>query len=259
MECDYIIYNIKDDHAVIDDALWMLDRLHDNLENFTAQKIFILISSVLTWAKSSFPDPNDPEMPFTDDDYLRRKAHSNYKEHILAEKSVVQQGKTNKLKLLTYVIASGVTYGEMENVLHYFFKAAWNNEPFLQFPGDGHNIVPTIHLRDLTSILQSVMEMRPVKHYILAKDDSQKTLREIAKAISASMTTGKVKSISKEEALFCRDLAQNHIDQLLVSLRMDAVYVKENLQIKWCYETGLVENINLITKEYKLSRQLVVS
>ncbi|KAK4475350.1 hypothetical protein MN116_002414 [Schistosoma mekongi] len=257
MECDYIIYNIKDDHSVIDDALWILDQLHNNLESFKTQKIFILISSVLTWSKSSLPDPNDPEILFTDDDYLRRKAHSNFKEHILAEKSVVQQGKTNKLKLLTYVIACGLTYGEKENVFHHFFKAAWNNEQFLQVPGDGHNIVPTIHLRDLTSILQSVMEMRPVKHYILAKDDSQNTLREIVKAISSSMTTGQIKSISKEEALFCRDITQNTIDQLLVSLRMNANYVKENFQLKWYCETGLIDNINMITKEYKLSRQLI--
>ncbi|RTG85495.1 adenylate kinase [Schistosoma bovis] len=48
--------------------------------------------------------------------------------------------------------------------------------------------------------------MRPAKHYILAKDDSQNTLREIVKAISTSMTTGHIKSISKEEALFCRDI-----------------------------------------------------
>ncbi|CAH8876057.1 unnamed protein product [Trichobilharzia szidati] len=257
MQCDYIIYNIKDDYKAIDDALWILEKLHDNLDKFAAQKQFILISSVLTWAKSSLPDPNDPEMPFTDDDYLRRKAHSNYKEHILAEKSVIQQGKTNKLKLLTYVVACGVTYGETQNVFHHFFKAAWNNEPFLQFPGDGNNIVPTIHLRDLTSILQLIMEMRPAKHYILAKDDSQNTLREIVKAISTSMTTGRVRSISKEEALFCKDLTQSHLDQLLVSLRMDAVYIKENLPIKWTYETGIVENINAITKEYKLSRQLL--
>ncbi|CAH8821609.1 unnamed protein product [Trichobilharzia szidati] len=122
MQCDCIIYNIKDDYKAIDDALWILEKLHDNLDKFAAQKQFILISSVLTWAKSSLPDPNDREMPFTDDDYLRRKAHSNYEEHILAEKSVIQQGKT----------------------------AAWNSEPFLQFPGDRNNIVPTIHLRDLT-------------------------------------------------------------------------------------------------------------
>ncbi|CAH8597315.1 unnamed protein product [Schistosoma turkestanicum] len=47
------------------------------------------------------------------------------------------------------------------------------------------------------------------------------------------------------------------MDQLLVSLRMNASYVKENFQIKWHCETGLVDHINLIAKEYKLSRQLI--
>ncbi|VDO66253.1 unnamed protein product [Schistosoma margrebowiei] len=71
------------------------------------------------------------------------------------------------------------------------------------------------------------------------------------------MTTGQIKSISKEEALFCRDITQNAMDQLLVSIRMNASYIKENFQIKWHCETGLVDHINLITKEYKLSRQLI--
>ena len=65
---------------------------------------------------------DDPEIPFTEDDYRRRKPHPNFKEHIAAEKTVMKLGKTNKSKLLTYVIASGLTYGGGENIFHYLFK-----------------------------------------------------------------------------------------------------------------------------------------
>lgn len=39
---------------------------------------------------------------------------------------------------------------------------------------------------------------------------------------------------------------------------MDAVYVKDNMHIKWVSETGFVENITNIVKEYKESRNLMV-
>ena len=36
----------------------------------------------------------DPEIPFTEDDYRRRKPHPNFKEHISAEKMIMKLGKT---------------------------------------------------------------------------------------------------------------------------------------------------------------------
>ncbi len=52
---------------------------------------------------------------------------------------------------------------------------------------------------------------------------------------------------------------QADFDQLLVNLRMDAVYVKENMRIRWVSETGILESIPKIVKEYKESRGLMVS
>ena len=71
---------------------------------------------------SHFQD--DPEIPFTEDDYRRRRPHPNFKEHISAEKTAMKFGKTNKSKLVTYVIAAGLTYGAGENIFHYLFKVS---------------------------------------------------------------------------------------------------------------------------------------
>jgi hypothetical protein len=46
---------------------------------------------------------------------------------------------------------------------------------------------------------------------------------------------------------------------LLVDLRMDAIFVKENMNIKWTAETGIVENMNSIVKEFKETRGLLVA
>ena len=71
---------------------------------------------------------DDPEIPFTEEDYRRRRPHPNFKEHISAEKTVMKFGKTNKAKLVTYVVAAGLTYGCGEHIFHYLFKVMLMNK-----------------------------------------------------------------------------------------------------------------------------------
>ena len=54
-------------------------------------------------------------------------------------------------------------------------------------------------------------------------------------------------------------LKQADFDMLTIDLKMDASYIKENMQVKWTAESGFVENIQKLVKEYKLSRNLIVS
>lgn len=77
--------------------------------------------------------------------------------------------------------------------------------------------------------------------------------------VSQSLSTGATRNIMKEEALLQKDLNQEHFDMLLVNLRMDSVFVKENMKIKWASETGVLENLPKIVKEYRESRKLLVS
>ncbi|XP_043930582.1 adenylate kinase 7 [Protopterus annectens] len=258
LECDIIIYNITDSEQQLEEATWAVSAMHAEIERFENPKMFILLSTVMTWARSKPVDPDDPDIPFTEDDYRRRRPHPNFKEHISTEKLVIKLGKINKSKLTTYVIASGIQYGMEEDMLHLFFKMAWHGEvPALPVFGDGTNFIPMIHIFDLAAVVQNVVDHKPKTHYLVAVDDSKHLLREVVKCISSKLGTGKVQRESKENALLKKELTQNHIDHLLVNLQMEAVYIKENFNIRWMADTGFVENVEKVIKEYKHSRRLL--
>lgn len=257
LSCDIILYDITRDVKQIDEAVWAVSELQADLEKISTPKIFVLISSVLTWAKTKPTDADEPDIPFTEEDYRRRKSHPNFKEQLSAEKTVIKLGKATKKKLNTYVVASGLIYGVGEDIFHDLFKRAWHNEPHLTCLGNGTNIVPTIHIKDLAAIIQNIADSAPTVKYIIAKDDSMNTLQEIVKNISQMMTTGKVVNVKSEESLLDKLLTQLDFDMLQVDLLMDAVFIKDNMKINWVAETGLVENISEIVKEYKIHRKLL--
>ena len=57
MECDVVIYDIIQDPQQVDEACWDISALNSELERIDKPKIFILLSTVMTWAKSKPADP----------------------------------------------------------------------------------------------------------------------------------------------------------------------------------------------------------
>lgn len=121
-------------------------------------------------------------MPFTEEDYRKRKAHPNFKSHLSCEKLTIKLGKTNKSRFMTYVVATGMRYGEGENLFHFLFKTAWlGKAPALGIFGNGQNILPLIHIRDLANAIVNICDQKPKVRYVLAVDDAKLTLEDLVR------------------------------------------------------------------------------
>ena len=58
------------------------------------------------------------------------------------------------------------------------------------------------------SVVIGLAEQKPAKpRYLLAVDESKNTLKEIISAISSELTTGRVSSITQEEALLIEEIS----------------------------------------------------
>ncbi|CAL8316201.1 unnamed protein product [Boreogadus saida] len=259
LQCDVVVYNISESTASdqVEEATWALTELHSKMGSFKSQKLFILVSSVMTWALTK-PPKDDPDAHLTDEDYRKRRPHPSFKEHNTLEKLVLKLGREKKSKLSGYAVASGLQYGRGENIFHYFFKASWSM-PLDQLAlfGPGLNQVPIIHVNDLASVIQNTIDHKPKSHYILAVDDSKNTLEEIVMMISETLGPGKIQRLPKEEAILMRALEPEELECLSVDQGMEAPLLKDIFNIRWTSESGMVENMERIVSEYKHFRQLL--
>ncbi|KAI3383192.1 hypothetical protein SNEBB_005092 [Seison nebaliae] len=255
--CDAIVYDISlASEFEIDEAVFVAEMMMKECENFVDQKMFILISNVLTWANTKQMEEEEDDAPFSEDDFRRRRPHPNYKDHFEAEKRIMFCGRHNKKKFITYVVSTGFLYGYGEFLFQDYFKRCWLNNQTIDVYGDGTNTLPLIHVVDLANIVLNVAESKPKPKFLVAVDETNHTLSEVVKAINGVLNKGRIKYVMKEDAFRNNDLTQPMIDMLSCSMKLDGIYVKENFNFDWECESGFVDNIEQVVKEFRIHRSL---
>lgn len=63
------------------------------------------------------------------------------------------------------------------------------------------------NLTKKNSIIQNIADQKPKVRYILALDDSKSTLKQITRAVSKNLGTGKFKPVAKEDALLNKEMS----------------------------------------------------
>ncbi|OAD61393.1 Adenylate kinase 7 [Eufriesea mexicana] len=268
MKCGIVIYDITQDESQVDEARWALRSIVQELEKMEQispkafkrsdeVRYFVLISTLMTWANTKPLSPDEPDLPFTEEDYRKRKPHPNFKKHIQCEKEVVMTKKKTKLKdkFKTLVICCGATYGDEQGPLHHLFRMAWQNAPSMPIFGKGDNKIPLLHVRDLTNVLLDVLQNWPPLRYIVATEQEPITQATIVKKISKALSNGKVKRIAMEEAFLLPEITQQIYDLMTMNLIVDPVYIAD--RISWHLDAPFSDSINAIKKEYKIARNLI--
>ncbi|XP_041830985.1 adenylate kinase 7-like isoform X2 [Melanotaenia boesemani] len=259
LECDVVVYNISESSTQqqVEEAEWAITALHAEMANFKSRKMFILVSTVMTWVMTKLPHLDDIEPLISEEDFRYKMPHPSFRNHNKVEKLVLKLAREKKSKLKCYVISSGIQYGMGENLFHYFFKVSWLMQlPKVPIFGQGTNHIPMIHVYDLGGVIQNIIEQRPKSKYILATDDSKNTLQTIVKVISDVLGPEKVQKFSLQDAITMKAFKPEELDCLSINLQLDAYIVKE-FNINWKSKTGMVENMETIVQEYKDTRQLL--
>ena len=217
--------------------------------------------------------------PFTEQDYLKRKASQEYAKIKEVEDKVLNFKKEN---VKTYVISAGVLYGLGEAIFNHHFERAWKQNPEkLPIIGEGKNFVPTIHVKDLARMVKKIFEAPPEQQYIFGIDNTKKpSQKKLIQAISDGIGTGLVESVD-----IPLEYAPIHPKQTPLNLNLDwKRFVMLNIKAKpskifvaetegageadedaepaddgsfqWHCKGGLAANIQLVKEEFCKDRGL---
>ncbi|KAF6773538.1 hypothetical protein AHF37_06519, partial [Paragonimus kellicotti] len=109
------------------------------------------------------------------------------------------------------------------------------------------------------SVILNVIENPPRQRYIVVKDESSNTLADIVQAIATQLSTGEVLHLPTNELVKAEQLPQTTLDQLTMDLKIESATIKEEMQVRWVSENGIVDSMPKLATEFIETHNLKVS
>lgn len=207
---------------------------------------------------------------FKESDYVNRVPHERFIPHKNLETLALSAPKAQP-KLKVHILCGGIRYGHGEGVFYDHFKNAWLQAPKeLQVLGDGKNLIPTIHIRDLARTVRRIVDDDLSKSYIFCVDKTRKpTQKRLVEAVSKGVGTGKVKECHPGEmpdSIFWKDFMMINL-----MMRSSSIFKKRALPegeeeaaeedeakriFPWHCKKGIIGNARMLNEEFNDAREL---
>ncbi|XP_050532141.1 adenylate kinase 7-like [Daktulosphaira vitifoliae] len=228
-KCSIVVFDISIDDTQIFEAkqsikeiLEVIDFVKDQPNSEIAKqngiRVFILISSILTWA---FTQKKNNINPITQNDYLKRIYHPNYKKFYDLENYILLLNDLYKGYFYGIILAPGIVYGQGEHALEYILSTAFNEKEQFMIPEINNNL-PIIHVKNLARIVRNLVNHydKIVQPYIIGVETSKFSLSNITEAIRDE--------VNKEEYIYCdysclfinKKVTQKIYDMITISLQV---------------------------------------
>ena len=200
---------------------------------------------------------------FKEKDFIKRIPHNKFYHDKMVE--TLALSNTNP-KLKTYIVCSGLIYGCGEDLFYDYFKMGWLEIPEkIPIIGKGKNTIPTIHIKDLISLIRRIIETKPKNKYIFAIDHTKnRQLKNIMTSIAKGVGTGLVEFRDPQDKRGIPYYDELSIDikakptKLFLDEKRDDEEDEafEKRQFKWHCEFGIPENIEKLRQEFNEYRGL---
>ena len=170
---DVIVLDISQFSCDLEEASQVINALKYSDSAPEIKQTLIVISSPMTWSRSPKSDSG-----YQDSDFEKRVPLPKHQALKQLELAALALQKQNSM-LRVHVVCSGFLYGngEQNDIFYEFFRRAWvslhPDLTALPVIAGGNNVLPTIHVSDLTSIIDLlIVSGHDFDKYLLAVDQS---------------------------------------------------------------------------------------
>lgn len=213
-------------------------------------------------------NPKPVVLRFREKDFHQRIPSKRF-QHLKTLETLALSSIRSQPNLRVYVLCAGLLYGSGERILHDHFKQSWLQNPRqLQYVGEGKNLVPTIHVKDLARLVRKVVAKRPNSFYIFALDNTKNpTQKRIVSSIAKGMGASETASVGFDEVK-----EHEWAEFLTLDLKMRASKVLRDDEpspdaedpeeeakagiFPWHCKKGIVRNVHMLNNEFNDYRGL---